>query len=273
MKAVAQSKPDQLLVRMQTDPAGVVEVPGRLHPVVVIHVGPSVYIACNRGGRRHRGLSVHGDVDIIPAGVSSRWELKEKDTALIVGVPTPLLCRVAEQSGGRPAEIVNRFQVRDRSIEHIGWALKTEMETGYSNGGLYLDSLAAALAVHLVNHHSSASPATGRLKGGMDGHRLKRTLAYIEDNLAQDLSLARIAEIAGLSVSHCKTAFRKSVGVPVHQYVIQRRVERARTLLGGGGMSIGETALETGFAHQSHLAHHMRRVLGVSPREVQGSNR
>jgi AraC family transcriptional regulator len=49
--------------------------------------------------------------------------------------------------------------------------------------------------------------------------------------------------------------------------VIKRRVERAKTLL-GEGMPISQTALETGFAHQSHLARHMRRLLGVSPSEV-----
>jgi len=268
-------QPGQLLVRLQTDPPGVIEVAERANPVIVIHVGPSARVSCNRAGRCHHGLSVHGDVDIIPAGVNSRWELKDKDTALILGIPTELIRRIAEQSGADPSrvEILNRFQTRDRQIEHIGWALQGEMETGYPNGSLYLESLATALAIHLLNHHSSESQDAGVRAGGLTGRRLKQVLGYIEDNLAHDLSLQQIAEVAGLSVSHCKTAFRKSVGQPVHQYVIQRRVERARMLLSSQDISISQAALETGFSHQSHLAHHMRRVLGLSPKDVAAVSR
>lgn len=265
----------QLSVRLQTDPAGVINAPSRPNPGIVIHVGKSVHIACNRGGRCHQGLSVHGDVDIVPAGVPSRWEIKEADTALLVWVPTPLLRTVAEESGLDPAriEIVNRFQMRDPRIEHIGWALKAEMEAGYPNGPLYTDNLAAALAIHLLNRHSAASQPRAEASGGLSGRRLKQVLSYIEDNLDQDLSLTKIAGTAGLSISHCKSVFRDSVGQPVHRYVIQRRVERARELLGNGERSISQVALETGFAHQSHLAYHMRRVLGMSPGSIRKSSK
>ena len=56
--------------------------------------------------------------------------------------------------------------------------------------------------------------------------------------------------------------------MPVHQYVVRRRVERARTLLTKGELNATQVALEVGFAHQSHLAHWMTRVLGVTPREI-----
>src|SRR5262249_7298949 len=261
---------DKLAVRLLTDPPGVLEAPSMPNPFIVIHVGKSVHVACDRGGKHHRGLSVHGDVDIVPAGMPSRWEVKDQDTALIIGVPGSLLRIVAEQSDIDPShtEIVNRFQMRDRQIENIGWALKTEMEMNYPNGSLYLDSLGTALAVHLLNHHSVASRASAEFKGGMSGRRLKQVISYIEDNLSGELTLKDIADSAGLSVSHCKTVFRKSMGQSVHQYVIRRRVERARDLLTNGERSVAEVALETGFAHQSHLAYHMRRVLGVSPRNI-----
>ena len=220
--------------------------------------------------RRHRGLSVHGDVDIIPAGMPSRWEIREKDTALILGLSPALLRSVAEEMAVDPdrAEIVNRFQIRDRQIEQIGWALKTEMEQGYRNGAIYLDSLARALAVHLLRHHTNLAANGEGCSSGLSGHRLKQVIAYIEDHLPQDLSLKNIAEAAGLSVSHCNAGFRKAMGQPIHRYVIERRVERARAMLESGTAPISQVALETGFSHQSHLAYHMRRVLGISPRHV-----
>jgi AraC family transcriptional regulator len=264
----------RLWVRLQSDPAGVVEVPALKNPQIVIHSGPSVYVACKRGGKSHSGLSVHGDVDLVPAGIPCRWELREKDTALILDVHRHLLHGVAEQLGFDPKrlELMNRFQMRDPQIEHIGWTLKAEMDLGYPNGNLYTDSLATALAVHLIRRHSDMGLDPGTMKGGLSGQRLRRVLSYIEDNLSSNLSLIEIASIAGLSVSHCKAAFRDSVGAPVHQYVVQRRVERAKVLLSEGTLTISEIALETGFSHQSHLAYHVRRLLGVSPTDIRRSS-
>jgi AraC family transcriptional regulator len=91
---------------------------------------------------------------------------------------------------------------------------------------------------------------------------------HIDAHVAADLSLARLAEVAGISASHLKTVFKRSTGVPVHQFVVQRRVERAVSLLRGGEMPASEVALEAGFAHQSHMARCMRRLLGVTPTRV-----
>ena len=102
----------------------------------------------------------------------------------------------------------------------------------------------------------------------MSDRRLRQALDYIESNLGQNISLGDIAAVVGLSVSHFKILFRESVGLPAHQYLIRRRVERAKSLLGEGKLSISQIAFETGFAHQSHLARHMRRVLGVSPKAL-----
>ncbi|HWC20486.1 MAG TPA: AraC family transcriptional regulator [Terriglobales bacterium] len=250
-----------------SDEPGLIVFPGCPAAIVSIHVGPSSYMTCRRGGVSHRGSAVHGDIDIIPPFLTGTWELKERDTALIVRLEPALLNRAAEDLDAEPTriEIRNRFQARDACLEHIAWALKAEMETGCPGGRLYMDSLATAMASQLVGSHSSLQRFSN-FQGGFSTRKLKQVLSYIEDNLSEDLSLLTIAEVAGLSVSHCKVLFRKTVGIPVHQYVIRRRVDRAATLLRKGDLPVSQVALETGFSHQSHLAAHMKRVLGVSPR-------
>jgi AraC family transcriptional regulator len=215
-------------------------------------------------------MAIHGDIDIIPAGTPSLWEIKERDTVLILSVTPELMNLVAEELDFDPVriEIRNRFQIRDAQLENIGLALKAEMESGYPCGRLYYDSLAVAVTTRLIRCHSSMSTETGKHNGRLPERTLRQVLIYIEGNLNQDISLGSIAAVADLSVSHFKSLFRESVGLPVHQYLIRRRVERAKKLLGEGKLSIGEVALESGFAHQSHLAHHMRRVLGVSPKTL-----
>jgi AraC family transcriptional regulator len=264
-------KKNSLRVLLITDPPGLIEVPGLRNTLVSIHVGPSVQVSCRRGGQSHQGMAVHGDIDIIPADTPSLWEIKEKDTALVLSLSPELLLAVAKEfdfDSGH-TEIKNRFQVRDTQLENIGWALKAEMESGYPCGSLYIDSLAVSVATRLLRCHSSASIEPEKQSGRLAGRRLKEVLSYIEDNLSQDISLNDIAGVVGLSASHFKSLFRESVGLPVHQYLIRRRVEYAKQLLGEGKLSISQIALEVGFAHQSHLAHHMRRLLGVSPKALQ----
>ncbi|HEV8485519.1 MAG TPA: AraC family transcriptional regulator [Blastocatellia bacterium] len=258
-------------VSLLSDPPGVIEVPALRSTIVSIHVGPSVHVSCRRGGSRHRGTAVHGDIDIIPAGLPSLWEINRKDTALVLSVAPELLAVVAGEFDLDPCriEIRNRFQVRDAQLENLGWALKAEMECGYPSGRLYVDGLALSVATRLVRAHNSRSlPELGEQNGGLSDRRLRQVLSYIEEHLSQDISLGDIAAVAGLSVSHFKSLFRESVGLPAHQYLIRRRVDRAKSLLHEGKLSVSQIALETGFAHQSHLAHHMRRVLGVSPKKL-----
>lgn len=261
---------DGIAFQLRRDPRGILDVPGLENVLISIHLGTPARMSCRRDGKRFTGTAVHGDIDIIPALTPSRWEMHdENDTALLLSLPKSLIQAVANESGVDAAriEIRNRFQARDVELEALSWAIKREMEAGCRSGRLYLDGLALAVASRLVMRHSSIAKLAER-KEGLSGHRLKQVLSFIEDHLANDLSLEQIATVAGVSASHMKTLFRAATGVPVHQYVIQRRVECARTLLTQDGLSIAEIALAAGFAHQSHMARHMRRILGVPPRAV-----
>jgi AraC family transcriptional regulator len=272
---VAQSASTQLShngfrVSLLTDPPGTVEVPGMTDTRVSIHVGTPVQVACRRAGQFHSGVSVHGDIHIIPAATPSRWEVKGKDTFLTLSVSPALMNRAAQQLGLDPerVEIRNRFQVRDTQLENIGWALKEELECGNPCGAIYLDSLALTVALRLICCHSSQPVEMRRPNKRLSDRRLRQVFDYIEDNLAGNLSLDDLASVVGFSASHFKVLFREATGLSPHQYLIRRRVERARHLLGEDHLSICQIAIETGFAHQSHLARHMNRVLGVSPKAL-----
>lgn len=250
--------------------AGRTEMPARPYSVICMFLGQSVDISCIRSGRIRRGREVAGDLDIVPAETQCAWETKQSGSTLVMRVPASLLRAVATELDLNPAhvELADRFQLRDPQIEHIGWALKADIDAGCTGGRLFRESLGTALAARLLQRHNARSLPMRELKGGMNAVKLKQLLAHIEDNLESDLSLAEIADIAGVSVSHLKTLFRNSTGVPVHQYVLRRRVERATALLRDRDLSITQIAFATGFAHQSHLARHMRRLLGITPATV-----
>lgn len=146
-------KESGLRLVMLSDAPGVIEVPGARSTRISIHIGPSIQVSCRRAGYSHRGMAVHGDIEIIPADTPSVWEITEKDTFLAMSISPELLDTVAEQLDLDPKriEIRNRFQVRDEHLENIAWALKAEMECGYPCGRLYLDSLAVAAATRLLS--------------------------------------------------------------------------------------------------------------------------
>jgi AraC family transcriptional regulator len=262
---------DGLALQLRSDPAGVLEVPELQQVLISIHIGQAAKISCRRGGESHSGSAVHGDIDIVPAFTAARWEMHDPhDTALILSLPSSLMNTVAEENGfdSRRVEIRNQFQIRDAQLENICWALKTEMESDYPSGRLYIDSLAVSVASRLVSSYSSMARRSPDHSGGLGGRRLKQTLAYIEDHLSEDISLSQLASLTSISASHFKALFRQSTGVPLHQYVIQRRLDRAKDLLMVGKLSIAEIALASGFSHQSHLARHLRRASGLSPRAM-----
>jgi AraC family transcriptional regulator len=256
---------------LHKDPKGVAEFPAFENALLGIHIGPAARLDCRRDGKRFSGTAVHGDIDIIPPHTPSHWEMHDQnDAALVVGVPQTLLRTVAQEAGFDPArlELHNRFQIRDSELEALGWAMKLEMELRYPSGRLYMDGLALAMASRMIARHSSFANASCARSRGLTGHLLKRVLLFIEDQLAEELTLARIAGVAGISSSHLSALFRLSMRMSVRQYVIQRRIERAKALLLHDGLLMADVAAAAGFAHQSHLARHMRRAAGVSPRAM-----
>src|SRR5277367_1415778 len=174
---------ENLRLSLLSDPPGIVEYPGSPRVVVSLHVGTSVAVDCRRGGERHRGTTIHGDLEIIPPNLAGVWELKSRDTALVIGIKLRLLESIVQESGDDPSKlrVFNRFQARDPQIEHVGWALKAEMESGYPSGRAYTDALATGLAARIVRNHSSSARATRALKAAMPGRKLKAILGYIED--------------------------------------------------------------------------------------------
>jgi AraC family transcriptional regulator len=228
---------------------------------VSLHAGPPVRISCVPNGLRC--VRSRGEINVFPAGVAEDWFEDDASEMVDLRLPASLVRLAAEEMGLDPdrAGIAARCQIRDVQIEHIASALAAEHRAGSPNGLIYRESLGMALAVHLLASH--AAPTLPR--AGLSQGQLARVTEYIEAHLGDDVSILRLARVSGVSASHLRVLFKRSLGVPVHEYVIQRRVERARALLSRGELPASQVALEAGFSHQSHMARCMRRVLGVTP--------
>jgi AraC family transcriptional regulator len=254
-------------------PAGVIEAPPSPHHVVTMHLGGPVRAVCRVDGLQSERVQENGDVDVIPAGLPSFWKDETPATFLALILSPALLKEAAGEMGLDPdrAELSPQFQLREAPMQHIAWAVKAELESGEPSDRLYGESLGLALATYLLRHHAPTDAWLGR--HGLSRRQRRDVLDYIDSHLDSRLTLAELSEIAGLGISRFKVLFKQAFGLPVHRYVIRRRVEHATRLLQRGDMSITQVALVTGFAHPSHLARWMRRVIGVTPSDVLRSRR
>jgi AraC family transcriptional regulator len=254
-------------------PSGRFDSPLDDRHVLCLHLGDPVPVSYRAGNHERHGTRLHGQFCVVPAGSSTRWTLSQPARSLLLRLTPALLQDTADAMGlaSSNAGLAPSIHIRDPQVERIGWMMQAEDHDAYPGGRLFADSLATALAARLLALQSRRpAPSSGR---ALPAWRLRQVIEYIEANLDRDLTLAELAGVAGFSLSHFKPLFRQAAGMPAHRFVLERRVERARMRLLEGTDSLTEIALETGFAHSSHMARCMRRVLGLSPSQIAASSR
>lgn len=222
------------------------------------------------GGRQMTRLLREGNVSVLPGGQPHASEWNQGAEHMIFYLAPGFVERAARDllRGERPVEIFENRTSEDPLIRHLADALRTEMRRGDAPERLYVESLANVLTVHLLENYSARRRPLLEPKGALSRRRLKLVIDHVGDNLGEDLTLAGLAAVAGLSPHHFSRQFKRSTGLAPHRYVVERRVERAREMLLSGGAPIPEVARRVGFYDQSHLARHTKRLLGATPEKI-----
>jgi AraC family transcriptional regulator len=249
-------------------PPGRFDSPVDARHVLCLHLGAPVPVSYRAGKAERQGVRLHGQFCVVPGGSSTRWTMSQPATSLLLRLAPAHVRATAEDMGlgTRTFDLAPAIHIRDPQIERIGWMMQAEDHAACPGGRIFADSLASALAVRLIalqSHARSAPPARA-----LPAWRLRHVIEYVDAHLDQDLTLAELAAVAEFSPSHFKALFKQATGVPVHRFVLERRIERARLRLLEGRHSITEIALEAGFAHPSHMARWMRRLLGLGPSQI-----
>jgi AraC family transcriptional regulator len=141
------------------------------------------------------------------------------------------------------------------------------LEEDVANSCFYADSMATALAAHLLRHYSTRKHHFREYEDGLSRQKLKQATEYIQAHLGENLSLSEVANELGMSQYYFCRLFKQSTGVSPHQYLIRQRVEQAKHLLKNPERSITWIALECGFANQSHFAKCFRQHTGMNPNQ------
>lgn len=138
---------------------------------------------------------------------------------------------------------------------------------------LALPSLTQEQIEEIAHAYLGATLAAIDVVGGLPPRRLQRVFSHIRENIERDLSVAELAQVAGMSQYYFSKLFKMSTGTTPHQYVMRQRVERAQECLRESKLPLAEVAAKVGFETQSHFTSVFRRIAGITPKHYREMHR
>ncbi len=263
--------------RYRAAPGSDIIHPELTHHMLVLFSGPPDELELlSEGVKRHEPPPA-GSIAVVPAGSPARWRWRGRFDWLNIFLEPGLVARVAAEAFGLdPARLtVPSLDAMDLpQLRAAMGAVDAELTAGGAGGPLAAESLANVLAVHLIRHVLAPRRPDRASDGPLPKGRLHSVVEYVEEHLDAGPSLEQLAAVAHLSPYHFARQFKVATGLPPHQYVITRRVERAKQLLQAGtALSLADVAAHAGFSDQSQFSHHFKRLVGVTPGQFRTSAR
>ena len=161
--------------------------------------------------------------------------------------------------------VSSRLRSRDRVMYGLATALLDQVERANERSALFIDHIALAFCAHVMRAYGDVAVTDDITRGGLSPWQLHRVLDFLSAHLSDDPTVAELARECGLSSGYFSRAFRRTTGVTPHQWLIRKRVERARQLLLGDGLGLSDIALVCGFVDQSHFTRVFAKFEGDSP--------
>jgi AraC family transcriptional regulator len=158
---------------------------------------------------------------------------------------------------------VDRSWTNNRLLRTVVSEIGKECSNEFPRGPKFIERAAMLFVTQLA--YFLVRPAPRVEWHPLSNERLQLVIEYFNDNLGRNITLSEASRLINLSPSYFCAAFKKALGRSPHQFQIELRVERAKTLLVDSALSLVDVALLLGFSSQSHLSDCFRRITGVSP--------
>jgi AraC-like DNA-binding protein len=226
-----------------------------------------VEVEARYGHKKSRRVLRSGDIALIPPSSDGEYQFGAMD-ALVMTLPGRAIAAALETIGRiHETEIVFRRvdRARDLLLAEMLTELCDEKEHAMPNGGKYAEALGTAIVVRIIKRYGERAPEARAWGTSMADLRVRRTLEFLEDRMMHDVPMADVARHVGLSGPHLSEVFKEATGETISAYTRRRRLQRARELLGSGGMTVGEVAQLVGYASAAHFATAFKVAFGVPP--------
>ena len=227
----------------------------------------SLYLKGGAGTRRLDNGGVSGwpgALCIMPQGASSEWEITDAFEFVHLYVPHTELGRFYAETFDQDSRLMMMPEATFDHAPALAEALRYMASAVRSNDRLAADEAVTAAFTHLFVDPRYGANRAPSIKGGLAPAVRRRITDYIDANLDCPLTLKDLAGVAGLSEFHLQRMFRISCSVSPHNWILHRRVDRAKVLLAANN-SIAQIASGCGFSSQSHLTRVFKTMVGVTP--------
>jgi AraC family transcriptional regulator len=223
-------------------------------------------------GQRTEARPFTGVFCLTPAGVDNQITINAPvPKALHLYLPTSQFRKLADDFNlpGAPAHSIRYVAgVQDAVIYQIGLAIVSAMTNETAAGRMFVETASATLAARLLQNYYDGRPCKSlETNDRIDHSRLRRAVDYISANLDEEITLAQLAEVAGLSVFHFARTFTRAMGVSPGRYVSRMRLEKAMAEIAAGKLSLAEIAFKAGFSSQASFTTAFHRMTGLTPGE------
>jgi AraC family transcriptional regulator len=242
------------------------------------YYAPVPLLVLHERGERHDGCTVieglprstlqdcHRKLVLVPAGHRYHdWHEPRTLSRTIFFYFDPPQLAVGPELGLWHLSLAPQLFFEDGALTETALKLATLIETGGSDQRCYLGALGVVLAHELVRINTGRHSAQASINGALAAWQGRKALAYIEEHLAEPISLEVLAGLVGLSAGYFCAAFRRSFGMPPHRYQRSQRIERAKRLLAKRAASVTDVGLTVGYSDSSAFCTAFRRITGLTP--------
>lgn len=238
------------------------------HHVVAIALRHMSLAFTANGRLLHEGRVMPGTVQVSRPGERVGASFDGAYDLLHLFVSDALLteCREAIGDPEGQVELESTGFVQDAVIERLAHALLRVEDAG-EFGRLYAETLGLAIVSRLLGRRKASAQGSGAGVAPLPKWRLRRVVQFVDANLDQPVSLADLAQVAGLSRMHFAAQFRAATGFRPHEYMLRRRIEQAQDRLASTAEPLVEVALSVGFRTQAHFSTVFKRFAGATPQE------
>jgi AraC family transcriptional regulator len=210
------------------------------------------------------------------AGDSCLYDLKREPRAfldkpyysLVFYLPRAALDAIADDANApriRDLSYKPGAGVNDVTISGLGSLLLPALRHSDQANPLFVEHVLLAVGGHIAQTYGGMRPMSQPARGGLAPWQVRRAKEILRANLKGSVALREVARECGLSVGYFSHAFRRTLGVAPHQWLIEQRVVLSKEKLRDDGLSLSDVAAECGFSDQSHLSRAFRQTVGVSP--------
>jgi AraC family transcriptional regulator len=221
------------------------------------------------GGRR-------APVCDVRAGESFFHDLKRDPTAryhkpyhsLVFYLPRAALDAIADEANAprvRDLSYKPGVGVNDVTISSLGNLVLPALRHPDQANPLFVDHVLLAVGAHIAQTYGGMRPRSRPARGGLAPWQERRAREFLLANIKRAVALKEVARECGLSVGYFSHAFRQTLGVAPHKWLIEQRVVLSKDKLGDDGLSLSDVATECGFSDQSHLTRVFRQKFGITP--------